>query len=185
MSAIEENIQTKQENPRFSFYQLFKLNQYHVVIPIIQREYAQGRLNVLEVQEQFLAALYSYLDDGEAFHDLDFVYGTVEESEEKKSFIPLDGQQRLTTLFLLHWYLYSITDDDNLKNEYKNALVKNNKSLFFYKTRQSSTDFCDALMTNTVEIPNQEKKLSKTIKKKLVFPFLEIRSHNLRHVDHA
>ena len=32
---------------------------------------------------------------------LDFVYG----SKKNNVFIPLDGQQRLTTLFLMHWYL--------------------------------------------------------------------------------
>lgn len=162
MSVIEEKLQT--ENQRFSFYQLFKSYQYHVIIPIIQREYAQGREKEDEVRTQFLTALYSYLEDGEAFHDLDFIYGTVENIDEKKYFIPLDGQQRLTTLFLLHWYLYAISDCADLKEEYKNTLVKDNKSLFSYKTRQSSTDFCDALMTNHIEIT--EEKPSEVIKNK-------------------
>lgn len=34
--------------------------------------------------------------------NLDFIYGNL----DGDTFLPLDGQQRLTTLFLLHWYAY-------------------------------------------------------------------------------
>ena len=72
-----------------------------IVIPIIQRDYAQGRTTEkpTEVRKGFVSNLISYLQAPEGeIHDLDFVYGTVVDNE----FIPLDGQQRLTTLFLLH-----------------------------------------------------------------------------------
>jgi hypothetical protein len=36
--------------------------------------------------------------------NLDFIYGSME-SHRPSDFLPLDGQQRLTTLFLLHWYM--------------------------------------------------------------------------------
>ncbi len=39
-----------------------------------------------------------------------FVYGSVEGIGETR-FLPLDGQQRLTTLFLLHWYLAWADDE--------------------------------------------------------------------------
>ena len=87
---------------RTIFYQLFE-NYEQVVIPIIQREYAQGRAKI--VRNEFLKALYDALcqpeDAPELPLDLDFIYGSVVNG----SFQPLDGQQRLTTLFLLHWYL--------------------------------------------------------------------------------
>lgn len=145
--------QNNATNNRYSFYGLLANNK--VVVPIIQRDYAQGRNNdkAEEVRTEFLDSLFIYLSDGES-HDLDFVYGTIENSTPKKSFIPLDGQQRLTTLFLLHWYLMQQMMHKEKDNSYaqkiygvlkdQNSLVS--KSMFSYRTRQSSSDFCDKLV---------------------------------------
>ena len=109
MSTI---INLKQEGKRYSFYQLLKEKKYSIEIPIIQRDYAQGRKSKGEVRDLFLQALYDYLEDNIPNRDLDFVYGSTEVEEGNEKFIPLDGQQRLTTLFLLHWYLASISEND-------------------------------------------------------------------------
>ena len=73
-----------------------------IEIPIIQRDYAQGRDggNVARIRANFLDALHNALTTATPI-SLDFVYGDVVEGTLR----PLDGQQRLTTLFLLHWYL--------------------------------------------------------------------------------
>jgi hypothetical protein len=73
-----------------------------IEIPLIQRDYAQGRRDprVNDIRSTFLEALHQALTDGKPI-GLDFVYGKVKDG----TFEPLDGQQRLTTLFLLHWYL--------------------------------------------------------------------------------
>jgi hypothetical protein len=73
-----------------------------VKIPLIQRDYAQGRCDpaVTDIRDTFLESLHEALTDGRPI-DLDFVYGEVNDG----TFEPLDGQQRLTTLFLLHWYV--------------------------------------------------------------------------------
>ena len=92
---------------RVTFRELF-VHHSHVEIPIIQRDYAQGRATAQEVRSLFLDAMFSALskDPGDPTLplDLDFVYGSIE-GESQPAFCPLDGQQRLTTLFLLHWYL--------------------------------------------------------------------------------
>jgi hypothetical protein len=76
-----------------------------VEIPLIQRDYAQGRRGekVDEIRTNFLSVLHDALagDDPEPI-GLDFVYG---ERKPDGTLQPLDGQQRLTTLFLLHWYI--------------------------------------------------------------------------------
>jgi len=165
---------------RLSFFKLFSDKNYKLVIPIIQRDYAQGRTNdeTKEVRSDFLDALYGYLKEGKPNRDLDFVYGTlqVNDDDEHIHFIPLDGQQRLTTLFLLHWFLYQIQpiENEEQKTLYKDSLTDGGKSLFTYKTRQSSTDFCDALMCSTIDMDDllvdidakghEFKSLSKTIK---------------------
>ena len=75
----------------------------HIRIPMIQRDYAQGRPAESAVRELFLRALEEALrkpaDDPTLPLNLDFIYGSVE-GDGKKRFLPLDGQQRLTTLFL-------------------------------------------------------------------------------------
>ena len=64
--------------------------------------------------------------------NLDFVYGYIENS----TFIPLDGQQRLTTLYIIYWFL-AFKDDVSF---YENGL-----HLFSYKTRQSAKEFLKSL----------------------------------------
>ena len=120
-----------------------------IVIPIIQRDYAQGRYEEDEVRTNFLTSLKSYLTDGQRdSHDLDFVYGNLNADNE---FIPLDGQQRLTTLFLLHYYL---SIHDNQYADFRSVFVTlDNQSRFLYQTRLSSTDFCNALINNPIVIP--------------------------------
>ncbi len=172
---MNNNINT-QSGERLSFYKLFKEKNYRIVIPIIQRDYAQGRESAKEVRNTFLDALYNYLDENKANRDLDFVYGSLEEENGITNFIPLDGQQRLTTLFLLHWYLCQISDDENKKIEFKTTLLKDEKSMFAYETRSSSSEFCDALMSSDIDFNNlletdkdsngnsKDNSLSKTIK---------------------
>ena len=50
--------------------------------------------------------------------ELDFVYGSI----IIDTFQPLDGQQRLTTLFLFHWY-FALKEECNYKL-FKNILNK-------------------------------------------------------------
>ncbi|MGQ3678881.1 DUF262 domain-containing protein [Tenacibaculum discolor] len=108
-----------------------------IEIPIIQRDYAQGRQTkeVTRIRNQFISVLQKALTESpEEAVKLDFVYGNI----ENKKLIPLDGQQRLTTLFLLHWY---IAKHENIApKEY--VFLQN----FTYKTRFSSQHFCDKLV---------------------------------------
>ena len=111
-----------------------------IEIPIIQRDYAQGRTSktVSRIRNQFIKAIYTALTGTEEDAiKLDFVYGNIEDEK----LIPLDGQQRLTTLFLLHWY---IAKNENVSIEEQEFL--NN---FTYKTRFSSQHFCESLVRST------------------------------------
>jgi len=165
-----ETMINTQSGERLSFYKLFKEKNYRVLIPIIQRDYAQGRQTTTEVCNIFLEALYDYLEANKANRDLDFIYGSLNETDKFTDFIPLDGQQRLTALFLLHWYLYQISENTEKKAEFKSFLLKDGKSMFTYETRSSSSEFCDTLMGNNIDFKNlleadkfKENSLSKTI----------------------
>ena len=146
MNQQDNNISAK----RLSFLQLIK--EYNVVIPVIQRDYAQGRKTEkpTEVRKGFVRNLISYLQS-DKIHDLDFVYGTVLNGE----FIPLDGQQRLTTLFLLHLYIAS---KSNNYEDFVGLMIRDERCRFEYKTRLSSTMFCKNLLTHKVISPNSENK---------------------------
>lgn len=177
-----------------SFYDI--VSKYIIEVPIIQREYAQGRNTekIKSIRKRFVTDLAKTITNNEEIH-LGFVYGKIEGKENLKrkilnkeavssileavkfyannlefkisanieeidneesnhnllKFIPLDGQQRLTTLYLLYWYLY-----------FKGAKSKNNDWLshFKYSNRKSSLTFCKELV-NAENIDSLQKKQKK------------------------
>lgn len=83
-----------------TFGELIRENK--IVIPKIQRDYVQGSNAQQEKRDEFLAVLLDHLVSDKEYH-LDFIYGTG--GTDQGEFLPLDGQQRLTTIFLIHWVL--------------------------------------------------------------------------------
>lgn len=63
----------------------------------------------------------------------------------KNIFVPFDGQQRLTTLFLLHFLVYAKRNEDI-------TFLRH----FTYKTRVSSRDFLEALLSNSLEFRSND-----------------------------
>jgi hypothetical protein len=138
-----------------SFLELFTLESAKVEIPKIQRDYAQGRESAFEIRKTFLKTIKKHLDENNPLN-LDFVYGSI----EHQKFIPIDGQQRLTTLFLLHWYMAWSSDE---LDHFKNLLLSGNTSNFTYDTRVSSREFCDNLLTKEIN-RSEEISISQTLK---------------------
>lgn len=126
------------------------LDEYEVEVPIVQRDYAQGRHDdhTKMVRFNLLKDMKSAILGKTPPLDLNFVYGKAEGDK----FIPLDGQQRLTTLFLLH--LYAFYDDDNKTN-----LLRK----FTYETRKSSRDFLEKLTENRTIVFTSDMPPSKEI----------------------
>lgn len=129
-----------------------------IVIPIIQRDYAQGRENdeVNRIRSRFLDALHQALTENSPI-TLDFVYGEIDKSGD---LVPLDGQQRLTTLFLLHWYV--------IKHESVDAEKGSFLGRFSYDTRYSAREFCELLSNYTPDF--EAALLSKDILDQPWFP---------------
>lgn len=121
------------------------INDNNIRMPKIQRDYAQGRKSpkVNEIRKNFVHSLIKTVKGEYESLELDFVYG----SKRNNSFEPLDGQQRLTTLFLLHWILGENLKDDKLNSK------------FTYETRTTSKDFCSELVKHT-----PDKYIEKAIK---------------------
>ena len=137
---------------KYSFWEL--INNYKIEIPKIQRDYAQGRNDVVIVKivDKFLDDLKNSIKNNEELN-LDFVYGRV----ENDILIPLDGQQRLTTLFLVHWYI--ALKENKLTDETKSILSK-----FTYETRVSSEDFCKNLVLENIDYNSIIGSISNIIK---------------------
>jgi hypothetical protein len=131
---------------RSNFKNLIEQNE--IVIPLIQRDYAQGRRKEEKKARKFLEAILDGMDSENGLN-LDFIYGS---SLKDNKFTPLDGQQRLTTLFLLYFYL-SLKDD----------VVIDELSKFTYEVRASSTDFIEDLIKNRKSLSVVE--LRKSIEK--------------------
>ncbi|ETI91004.1 MAG: hypothetical protein Q607_CBUC00038G0020 [Clostridium butyricum DORA_1] len=145
------------DNPETLFELLTK---YKVEIPIVQRDYAQGRKDghSTRVRKKLLNDMKSAVLGNTAPLDLNFVYG----KSQNEKFIPLDGQQRLTTLFLLHIYAYSNNEDKDITN----LLLR-----FTYETRKSSRDFLEKLVENRKSIFESEVCPSEEIKDSTWFTY--------------
>ncbi len=131
-----------------TFWSLLK--KYKITIPIVQRDYAQGRADQVTVRKRILKSLLNALINNKPVL-LDYVYG----NQENETITPLDGQQRLTTLWLLHWYLAMRL---NLIHPVESEEVKNTLLRFSYETRVSSSDFCEALCYETISSVNEIEK---------------------------
>lgn len=141
-------------NNKKNFISLLDKYKNNVVVPIIQRGYAQGR-NTKEaekIRDNFLDVIIDFLSNNEEELILDYIYGV----EDNGVFYLLDGQQRLTTLFLFHWY-FDIND----------KILKS----FTYETRNSSKDFISFLLSikrKEIDLKTDEK-LSKELKNNIKF----------------
>lgn len=133
-----------------------------ITIPRIQRAYAQGRsdAHAVKTRERFLSAIYAGLiNDGLT---LDFIYGNIQNGQ----LIPLDGQQRLTTLWLLHWYA-----------DKKESINDKRLARFSYNTRYSARDFLIKLVNYE---PTWKTRLSDEIENEGWFPMEWINDPTVR-----
>ena len=142
--------------PNYQEYTFSKLlEQYDkILVPMIQRDYAQGRTDkkATDVRNNLLNDIFS----GKDVH-FDLVFGSKEkriiDGKEMNCFIPVDGQQRLTTLFLLHLY----------RQKAGKTNTEFDLSKFSYDTRRAASDFCKSITSEEWTV-QKEKKVSDVIK---------------------
>ena len=135
---MEQNNQNISANEEVNSNFITFFTRHKIEIPLIQRDYVQGSNLQSKKRNEFIDSLFEALKDDGKPCELDFIYGT----ENNGVFLPLDGQQRLTTLFLLHWYLINKCRLE-IPNEYKRIMaeIKWDACEFSYKTSRSSTVF--------------------------------------------
>ena len=190
MSSSINNIQ--------NFADLISL--FGIEIPMIQRDYVQGRVHetdslkerkddlarVLlkkytderEKRDKFISRLLNaLLDPTSNAIELTFLYGTVAptsgaSSHQHDSFIPLDGQQRITTLFLLSWALLQRQTNENkvtIEAMGKYKQFKKGLHSLSYMTRPSSRDFCLNLFSEPIIMVPGCSSIHEVIEKQIWF----------------
>lgn len=106
-----------------------------VEIPMIQRDYVQARNTPqVEFSRQKLLKEIAIALDKNGNIDLNYIYGKI----MKGVFVPIDGQQRLTTLLLIH--IYAFAKEGGV--EELNLLLKK----FLYETRVTTQRFLKELI---------------------------------------
>lgn len=126
-------------------------------IPMLQRDYVQGLDINASKRDSFLKSIFSSLaglpdDNGKPYSGkMDFLYGSsskqnlnnadtstsdTADTHDLKRFMPIDGQQRLTTLALVGWLLAQ-------KSELKDYKIPK----LCYRTRHTTEQFCDHLFS--------------------------------------
>lgn len=136
-----------------SFWRL--LSRYAIQIPAIQRDYVQGRGDKQSTSARtiMLNDIQNHIARNKPM-SLNFIYGKViqDDDVDMKLFIPLDGQQRLTTLYLIHWLALVVAVANEPNGNYVSSLDNTAKILgkFSYQTRQTSTDFFARMSENDI-----------------------------------
>ena len=106
-------------------------NNSTIDVPIIQRDYAQGRKSAEQIRKDFLVDIFDHLKKRMPMK-LSFAYGT----HNANVYVPYDGQQRITLIFLLSLFLAAYGEKWDILKDF---------ARFRYYTRDYATSFCDFL----------------------------------------
>ena len=132
--------------------------EYNIQVPYYQRDYAQGRNDggrIDNIRQVFVGELFQAIKSTQDMFTchLGLVFGSYDDN--KKIFIAVDGQQRLTTVFLLHWY---VAWKENKLSEYLFYLKR-----FSWDTRSFSSQFVNLLLSGELEhIGNVEDAIKRS-----------------------
>lgn len=119
------------------------IQEKSIDIPTVQRDYTYGSDDpkVKRTCKHLLDTIWEAFFGSKQENTLNFVYGN---KNKRDAFVPLDGQQRLTTLFLLH--LYAFWNKDWSSKQREKCEAERNLGKFAYATRVSTENFCRNLI---------------------------------------
>lgn len=135
------------------------LKEKKIVIPIIQRDYAQGRKNekarlVRErLIDDWIRALNNNENSDENRVDFNYIYGNATQN----IFYPVDGQQRLTSLYLLYWYLAFANDSQEVIKKWKFEYQTRNSALEFFSFLKDTEKSIDLYLLLSNENPEEKE----------------------------
>ena len=120
------------------------LKDHIIVIPAMQRDYAQGRDNAeaTNIRNLFISTILDAVFDGKDL-SLDFTYGDSENNDARR-YYPIDGQQRLTTLFLVYAHVLIKARREEDKETIKNLEFLQN---FRFEERYKAEEYLKELLS--------------------------------------
>lgn len=120
------------------------LKDHIIVIPAMQRDYAQGRDNAeaANIRKLFIASILDAVFENNEL-SLDFTYGDSKNNDARR-YYPIDGQQRLTTLFLVYAYVLIKAKKENDKETEKTLEVLKN---FRFEERYKAEEYIKELLS--------------------------------------
>lgn len=121
------------------------LGNKKIYIPIIQRDYIQGAdaRDINYVRKRLINDLIDTLKGEGKVLDLGIIYGI----NKGEKFYPVDGQQRLTTLYLFQWFIALKANKIDESKVFKNKII--------YMTRKSAREFFSFIIDNIVDKENK------------------------------
>lgn len=139
------------------------LDNNKIIIPKIQRDYAHGRNRKEEnaIINKLLDDLINVLSGEKEEIVLNYIYGVPKENDKGKYIVLIDGQQRITTLYLLRLFISANIDDED--NSFYGHLS--------YETRDTSKEFCEFLneFKNLDALKSGGESISKRLYDKMNF----------------
>mgnify|MGYP003445894305 CR=1 FL=1 len=143
--STKTNFQTGNE---YTLAELFS-NNNKIIIPDLQRDYCWGTKD--ELAKNFVAGLYDYYENRKG-NDTKLGLGMFYGYEEPIGHIQLcDGQQRLTTLFLLIGMLNRYSDSQGIFKKYlisEEEMEDDKEPYLLYSIRESTLYFLSDLITH-------------------------------------
>ncbi|MBO1871467.1 DUF262 domain-containing protein [Lachnoanaerobaculum sp. Marseille-Q4761] len=124
-------------------YSAFRfMSEYKICIPIIQREYIQGchDQRIINTTNKMIDDILTALRNERERVNLNIIYGY----SENNVFFPIDGQQRLTLLYLIIYYCAVMGE----KIEDFNSNIKS----FSYETKDTSKRFFEVILNKAKDI---------------------------------
>ena len=117
---------------------LSELLNNELIIPEIQRDYVWGNNEI--VLRRFLKNIFNNNKENKKGLDIGFfyaykVYQDTKKEENKGIYALIDGQQRITTLVLLYWYL---------------GIGKDYIKKFKFKVRENCNNFLEKLLEENI-----------------------------------
>ena len=124
-------------------YSAFKfMSEYEICIPIIQREYIQGfnDQRIINTTNKMIDDILAALKNERDRVNLNIIYGY----SENNVFYPIDGQQRLTLLYLIIYYCAVM--GENIED------FNSNIKSFSYETKDTSKSFFEMILKKAEDI---------------------------------
>ncbi|RZL16899.1 MAG: DUF262 domain-containing protein [Pedobacter sp.] len=118
------------------------------IVPEIQRDYVWQKTDVLDLMETIQSG---FEDEAENTPYLGFIYA-FEDKDNNSRYVLIDGQQRLTTIFLL---LLALHQTMGKKIPDYLLLKRKNKLKLDYKVREATHDFLFSLVSHMYDYPEE------------------------------